>query len=274
MWTRDVLNLGASPARLVAAVRARFEAAGGRVLERTALQGLRVHPDGVRLQLGGGGGGTGGSNGAASQQRQQEEGSLTARLVLDCMGHASPVVQQVRWGRKPDGVCLVVGACCRGFDPDTNTTGDVILTNCHSQPAASSSSSGSNGSSSNGNGSSSSNGRNGSSSSEGVFNTQVRALGSVVLATADGGSLTACRVLAFVAPICVCLYYAMSFVHSLPGLLLVACCSSSGRPSLLAPAPRTAPHTSSPTWMPRQAWGRPGEARAERMPPPSCLPRT
>lgn len=172
VWTRDVLNLGASPARLVAAVRARFEAAGGRVLERTALQGLRVHPDGVRLQLGGGGGGTGGSNGAASQQRQQEEGSLTARLVLDCMGHASPVVQQVRWGRKPDGVCLVVGACCRGFDPDTNTTGDVILTNCHSQPAASSSSSGSNGSSSNGNGSSSSNGRNGSSSSEGVFNTQ------------------------------------------------------------------------------------------------------
>ena len=29
---------------------------------------------------------------------------------------------QVRWGQKPDGVCMVVGSCCRGFDD--NTTGD------------------------------------------------------------------------------------------------------------------------------------------------------
>ncbi|KAL4448357.1 hypothetical protein ABPG75_005576 [Micractinium tetrahymenae] len=171
VWTRDVLNLGASPARLVAAARARFEAAGGRVLERTALEGLWVHPDGVRLQLGCSGGS---SNGSTDQQQQQQQGSLTSRLVLDCMGHASPIVQQVRWGRKPDGVCLVVGTCCRGFDPEKNTTGDVIYTNGNSQPAASSSSSSSssssNGSSSNGssgNGSSPS-----SSSSEGVFNTQ------------------------------------------------------------------------------------------------------
>lgn len=179
LWTRDVLNLGVSPARLVAAVRARFEAAGGRVLERTALQELRVHPDGALLQLDSGGGGAGSSNGsAAQQQQQQQEGrSLTARLVLDCMGHASPVVRQVRWGQKPDGVCLVVGTCCRGFDPETNTTGDVIYTNSDSQPSASSSGSshGSNGNGSNGNGSNG-NGSNGSSGSrEGVFNTQVRA---------------------------------------------------------------------------------------------------
>ncbi|KAL4433254.1 hypothetical protein ABPG77_003302 [Micractinium sp. CCAP 211/92] len=176
LWTRDVLNLGVSPARLVAAVRARFEAAGGRVLERTALQELRVHPDGALLQLDSGGGGAGSSNGsAAQQQQQQQEGrSLTARLVLDCMGHASPVVRQVRWGQKPDGVCLVVGTCCRGFDPETNTTGDVIYTNSDSQPSASSSGSshGSNGNGSNGNGSNG-NGSSGSSgSSEGVFNTQ------------------------------------------------------------------------------------------------------
>jgi hypothetical protein len=52
------------------------------------------------------------------------------------MGHASPAVRQARWGQKPDGVCLVVGACCRGFPPDRNTTGDVIFTNTHSQPPA------------------------------------------------------------------------------------------------------------------------------------------
>ena len=35
---------------------------------------------------------------------------------------------QVRWGNKPDGVCLVVGACNRGHAPESNTTGDVICT--------------------------------------------------------------------------------------------------------------------------------------------------
>jgi len=35
---------------------------------------------------------------------------------------------QIRWGHKPDGVCLVVGACNRGFDPAANTTGDLIFT--------------------------------------------------------------------------------------------------------------------------------------------------
>lgn len=35
---------------------------------------------------------------------------------------------KVRWGSKPDGVCLVVGACNRGHHPEDNTTGDVICT--------------------------------------------------------------------------------------------------------------------------------------------------
>ena len=36
--------------------------------------------------------------------------------------------EQIRWGQKPDGVCLVVGACNRGFDPASNSTGDLIFT--------------------------------------------------------------------------------------------------------------------------------------------------
>jgi hypothetical protein len=39
-----------------------------------------------------------------------------------------------RWGQKPDGVCLVVGGCARGFDPDTNTTADIIYTNTDMAP--------------------------------------------------------------------------------------------------------------------------------------------
>lgn len=163
LWTQDVLNLGVSPARLVAAARARFEAAGGVVLEQTPLAGMVVHRNGVALQLAGGSsaGGTSGSSAAASssssstaaaaapatrsqeQQQPQQPQVLTARLVLDAMGHASPVVQQVRWGQKPDGVCLVVGTCARGFDPAQNTTGDVIYTCTPSQPPAAAAAAGS-----------------------------------------------------------------------------------------------------------------------------------
>lgn len=116
---------------LGAFLQRRFEAAGGRVLERTPLAGVTVHPDGVSVQLGSGAGGS--SNGGGGDAAPQQ---LTAALLLDSMGHASPVVQQVRWGRKPDGICLVVGSCSRGFDPAANTTGDVIFTNSHSQPPA------------------------------------------------------------------------------------------------------------------------------------------
>ncbi|KAI7837968.1 hypothetical protein COHA_008271 [Chlorella ohadii] len=145
LWTRDVLNLGVSPARLVAAARARFEAAGGVVLERTPLAGMVVYRNGVALQLAGGSGagkgsGSSAENGAgaaaAAEAQQQQQQFLTARLVLDAMGNASPVVQQVRWGQKPDGVCLVVGTCARGFAPAQNTTGDVIYTCTPSQPPA------------------------------------------------------------------------------------------------------------------------------------------
>jgi 2-polyprenyl-6-methoxyphenol hydroxylase-like FAD-dependent oxidoreductase len=121
VWTRDVLNIGVSPARLVAAARRRFEAAGGLVLERAALQGAWVHPDGVTLRLAGGGG---------------AEGGVTAKLLVDAMGNASPIVRQVRHGAKPDGVCLVVGTCARGFDPAANATGDVIYTAGPSEPPA------------------------------------------------------------------------------------------------------------------------------------------
>lgn len=35
------------------------------------------------------------------------------------------MILQIRGGRKPDGVCLVVGTCARGFE--TNSTSDVIF---------------------------------------------------------------------------------------------------------------------------------------------------
>jgi flavin-dependent dehydrogenase len=111
---KDVLNLGVSPDVVVTAARRALEAAGGVVIENTGCDALDVYDNGCRLALAGAGAPPG--------------PELTARLALDCMGHASPAVRQARWGRRPDGVCLVVGSCARGFDAAANVGGDVIAT--------------------------------------------------------------------------------------------------------------------------------------------------
>ena len=60
-----------------AQVRRRFEKEGGTVLEKTAAEGVVVHPNGVELRLG------------------NDRPVLTGRLLIDCMGNASPLVRQV-----------------------------------------------------------------------------------------------------------------------------------------------------------------------------------
>lgn len=112
----DVLNLGVSPAILIANVAERFRAAGGTVLERSPLTGIVVSE----------------SMGAALDMGEDAE-PITTKLVLDCMGNASPVSRQQRHGRKPDGVCAVVGSCAGGYDRETNLVGDIIYTNTEIQ---------------------------------------------------------------------------------------------------------------------------------------------
>jgi flavin-dependent dehydrogenase len=113
VWTRDILNLGVSPVKLIEMVKERFIASGGRLIESCALQGITSHPDGVVI---------------SAVEDSSSPLKVTARLVIDCMGHNSPIVQQVRWGNKPDGVCCVVGSMASGFPTELNTTGDVIAT--------------------------------------------------------------------------------------------------------------------------------------------------
>ena len=93
---KGVLDVAVSPRVLLETVRARFEAAGGVVLESSPVRAIRIHPDGAALEL------------AAGQQTTV----LHSRLVLDCMGHRSPIALQQRNGQRPDGVCVQVGACC------------------------------------------------------------------------------------------------------------------------------------------------------------------
>ncbi|HEY9838390.1 MAG TPA: FAD-dependent oxidoreductase [Vampirovibrionales bacterium] len=104
-WVRDVLNIGVDPVYLLDTLKARFLQAGGQIFENTPFESASVHPNGIRIK---------------STTGQ----SFTARLLLDVMGHFSPIVRQIRQGQKPDSVCLVVGSCAKGFPQ--NETGDLI----------------------------------------------------------------------------------------------------------------------------------------------------
>lgn len=104
VWVEDVLNVGVDPVFLLDALKTRFLDVGGHLQEQTAFSNVVVHPDGVAIQT---------------------STTLTARLMLDVMGHFSPVVAQARQGQQPAGVCLVVGTCAQGL-PQVDT-GDLLV---------------------------------------------------------------------------------------------------------------------------------------------------
>ncbi|MGL5035519.1 MAG: FAD-binding oxidoreductase, partial [Microcystaceae cyanobacterium] len=106
LWVRDVLNIGIDPVYLLETLKQKFLQLGGKLLENMPFTQAIVNETGVKLILG--------------------EKTLSCRLLLDAMGHFSPIVQQVRAGMKPDGICLVVGSCGKGFE--SNETGDLIAT--------------------------------------------------------------------------------------------------------------------------------------------------
>lgn len=108
VWVKDILNLGVSPQKLIEIVKERFLATGGVLLEGVGLKKAGVFDNGVVISL-------------------DNSEPIVTRLVIDAMGNFSPILRQVRWGQKPDGVCLVVGGCARGFSE--NTTSDIIYTN-------------------------------------------------------------------------------------------------------------------------------------------------
>ena len=118
-WVRDVLNVGVSPVSLLEQIKQKFLAWGGVLLEQTELRGAIVHPNGVEvpvMQIS--------PDGAPPGQ----EFRLTTRLFLDCLGHFSPLVRQLRHRAglsKPDSVCLVVGSCAQGMP--LKETGDLFV---------------------------------------------------------------------------------------------------------------------------------------------------
>lgn len=105
LWVRDVLNIGIDPVYLLETLKNKFLAAGGQLWENTAFTGAVIHPDGIAVLSG--------------------DRVFKTRLLLDAMGHFSPIGRQARQGKKPDAICLVVGTCARGFP--NNDTGDILV---------------------------------------------------------------------------------------------------------------------------------------------------
>ena len=104
IWVKDVLNIGVDPVFLLETLKTKFIESGGKLLEKTPFKAATVHPDGVTVEAG--------------------EYKLTTKLLIDAMGHFSPIAKQARSGEKPEGVCLVVGSCAKGYSQ--NETGDLI----------------------------------------------------------------------------------------------------------------------------------------------------
>ncbi len=104
IWVKDVLNIGVDPIYLLETLKNKFLVWGGVLLENTPFQSATITDNGVLVVA--------------------AEKTLKTRLLLDAMGHFSPIVKQARAGIKPDAICVVVGSCAQGYEK--NDTGDLI----------------------------------------------------------------------------------------------------------------------------------------------------
>ncbi|MEG5140618.1 MULTISPECIES: FAD-dependent oxidoreductase [unclassified Microcoleus] len=107
IWVCDVLNIGIDPVYLLETLKQKFIQAGGKLFENTPFKTATIHPNGVLVE-----------------SENTENNLFATRLLLDAMGHFSPIVRQARQGKKPDAVCLVVGSCAQGYP--NNETGDIF----------------------------------------------------------------------------------------------------------------------------------------------------
>lgn len=114
LWVRDILNIGVDPVYLLEVLKQKFLDAGGILLEKTAFKQAIAYADGVAVEV-------------ASATGEGNK-RITGRLLLDVMGHFSPIAKQARsqvqGNIKPDGVCMVVGSCAKGM-PE-KSYGDLI----------------------------------------------------------------------------------------------------------------------------------------------------
>jgi lycopene cyclase CruP len=103
-WVKDILNVGISPEYLLDCLKQQFLKLGGHLFEHTNFKQVKICPNGACVDAG---------------------LPFTTRLLIDAMGHFSPLVAQARTGQQPEAICLVVGTCAQGIA--AGTAGDLMV---------------------------------------------------------------------------------------------------------------------------------------------------
>ncbi|MEO1134723.1 MAG: FAD-dependent monooxygenase, partial [Cyanobacteria bacterium J06639_1] len=96
LHTPTVLNIALDSDRLLQICGDKLTAAGGKIFDRTEFERAFLDKDSVTVQ--------------ARQLDGDEVVHLRSRLVIDAMGTASPIAQQINGDRAFDSVCPTVGA--------------------------------------------------------------------------------------------------------------------------------------------------------------------
>jgi len=115
LHTPTVLNIALDAEALLRICGEKLRAAGGQIWDETEFTQLEIWSDCAQVK----------AIHLSTQQPRQAKG----RLVVDAMGTASPIAQQLNGGRAFDSVCPTVGAVISGgFDPAVwdSQYGDVL----------------------------------------------------------------------------------------------------------------------------------------------------
>ncbi|NJK35315.1 MAG: flavin-dependent dehydrogenase [Oscillatoriales cyanobacterium SM2_2_1] len=102
LHTPTVLNIAVDTSRLLALCAAKLALHGGKILDQTEFINVTIARDHAQVQV-----------------RSLSDGrstGLSTRLIIDAMGSASAIAQQINQGQAFDSVCPTVGAVVEGLD--------------------------------------------------------------------------------------------------------------------------------------------------------------
>lgn len=115
LHTPTVLNIALDSGKFLHLCGEKLRQAGGEIWDWTEFETATIHPNGVVLQ--------------AQHRQTQQQRQAIARVLVDAMGTASPIAQQLNGGRAYDSVCPTVGAIVKGIAPEVwdGDYGDVLF---------------------------------------------------------------------------------------------------------------------------------------------------
>lgn len=118
LYTPTVLNIAMDCDRLLQLCGEKLLAAGGQIFECTEFEQAFLEPDAVTLKV--------------RDLNTDQVSYLHSRLLIDAMGTASQIAQQMNGGQAFDSVCPTIGGVVKdGFDPSVwdQSYGEPLFTN-------------------------------------------------------------------------------------------------------------------------------------------------